>query len=121
MHYEVTKPIREPIFGIGIHTTDFVYLATRHSDERLCTGTVGIGHHVLSFDIPSFPFMPGVYSLRAGVAEGNAARTIFYAENLYHLQVISGDAKHRTWNEGLVFLPGEWSFPTVNQYQWRGE
>lgn len=109
LHYEVTKEIRVPIFGVGIHTTDFIYLATQHSINQLKLDHLEAGRHVLTFDIPSFPFMPGVYSLRAGVAEGSGARTIFYAENLLHLQVVSDNAEDRTWNEGLVSLSGIWS------------
>ncbi|HWQ94357.1 MAG TPA: ABC transporter ATP-binding protein [Gammaproteobacteria bacterium] len=109
LNFEVTKEIRVPIFGIGIHTTDFIYLATQHSINQLKLDHLEAGHHVLTFDIPSFPFMPGVYSLRAGVAEGSGARTIFYAENLLHLQVVSDNAEDRTWNEGLVSLSGIWS------------
>ncbi len=112
LRYEVTKKIHTPIFGIGVHTTDFIYLATEHSINQLTLDYLDPGQHVLTFDIPSFPFMPGVYSLRAGVAEGNAARTIFYAENLLHLQVVSDNAEDRTWNEGLVALSGSWSYDT---------
>lgn len=109
LHYEVKKEIRVPVFGVGIHTTDFIYLATQHSINQLKLDHLEAGHHVLTFDIPSFPFMPGVYSLRAGVAEGSGARTIFYAENLLHLQVVSDNVEDRTWNEGLVSLSGSWS------------
>ncbi len=112
LNYEVTKEIRVPIFGIGIHTTDFIYLATQHSINQLKLDNLEAGQHVLTFDIPSFPFMPGIYSLRAGVAEGSGARTIFYAENLLHLQVVSDNAEDRTWNEGLVSLSGIWSYTT---------
>ncbi|RFC35547.1 MAG: ABC-type polysaccharide/polyol phosphate transport system, ATPase component [Candidatus Nitrotoga sp. SPKER] len=112
LNYEVTKEIRMPIFGIGIHTTDFIYLATKHSINQLKLEHLEAGHHVLTFDIPSFPFMPGVYSLRAGVAEGTAARTIFYAENLLHLQVVSDNTEDRAWSEGLVSLPGVWRYST---------
>jgi ABC-type polysaccharide/polyol phosphate transport system ATPase subunit len=109
LHYEVKKEIRVPVFGVGIHTTDFIYLATQHSINQLKLDHLKAGRHVLTFDIPSFPFMPGVYSLRAGVAEGSGARTIFYAENLLHLQVVSDNVEDRTWNEGLVSLSGNWS------------
>ena len=110
LDYEVTHEIRVPIFGIGVHTTDFLYLATPHSINHLKLEALEAGRHIVTFDIPSFPFMPGVYSIRAGVAEGTGSRTIFYAENLLHLQVISNRVEDMTWNEGLVSLPGVWSY-----------
>lgn len=109
LHYDVLRPLREPVFGIGVHTTDFVYLATRQSNEQIDVKALGEGSYVVTFDVPAFPFMPGVYSLRAGVAEGASCRTIFYAENLVHLQVVSDSAGDRTWNEGIVELAGAWS------------
>ena len=116
--FEVKKEIRVPIFGLGIHTTDFIYLATQHSINQLKLDRLSVGRHVLVFDIPSFPFMPGVYSIRAGVSEGTAARTIFYGENLLHLQVVSDNADNRIWNEGLVSLSGTWSYsPTLSNIE----
>jgi len=109
--FEIKKEIRLPVFGIGIHTTDFIYLATQHSFNQLKLDRLDVGRHILVFEIPSFPFMPGVYSIRAGVAEGTAARTIFYSENLLHIQVVSDSVEDRTWNEGLVSLSGIWSLP----------
>ncbi len=108
--FDITEEIRVPIFGVGIHTTDFIYLATQQSLNQLKLDRLEVGRHVLVFDIPSFPFMPGVYSIRAGVAEGTGARTIFYAENLLHLQVVSDNVEDRTWNEGLISLSGAWSY-----------
>lgn len=112
LSFDVTQVIRTPVFGVGVHTTDFIYLATQQSLNQLKLDRLDIGRHVLTLDIPSFPFMPGVYSIRAGVAEGTAARTIFYAENLLHLQVVSDNVEDRTWNEGLVSLSGVWSYAT---------
>ena len=109
IEYEVMKEIRVPIFGIGLHTTDFIYLATQHSINHLKLDHLETGRYLLTFGIPSFPFMAGVYSIRAGVTEGSAARTIFYAENILHVQVVSENAENRSWNEGLVSLSGEWS------------
>jgi lipopolysaccharide transport system ATP-binding protein len=112
LKYEVMKEIRVPIFGIGIHTTDFIYLATQQSMHQLKIDKLNVGLHEFVFDIPSFPFMPGIYSMRAGVAEGPASRTIFYAENLLHFQVLSENVEDMTWNDGIVPLPGFWTYVT---------
>ena len=58
LDYEVTKEICVPVFGVGIHTTDFIYLATQHSINQLTLDRLEAGRHVLTFDIPSFPFTP---------------------------------------------------------------
>jgi hypothetical protein len=114
LRYEVTKKILTPIFGIGIHTTDFLYLATTHSINKLNIDNLDIGVHEFFLDIPSFPFMSGIYSLRVGVAEGLACRTIFYSENILHFQVVADNVTDMTWSEGLVSLPGFWSYKQSN-------
>ncbi len=109
LRYEVMRQIRLPVFGVGVHTTDFLYLATQPSIHQLELDRLEPGTYVLNCDIKTFPFLPGTYSIRAGVAEGNAGRTIFYAENLLHLQVVSDNAEDRIWKEGFVSLSGVWS------------
>jgi len=44
------------------------------------------------------------------MAEGAARRTIFYAENLLHLQVTPDNVTDMAWNDGLVALPGSWQY-----------
>ena len=56
--------------GLGIHTTDFVYLTTHNSeiiDSRIDLGT---GDHDIYLRIAHFPLLPGVYML----ADGNNSR-----------------------------------------------
>ncbi len=113
LRYQVLNEIKEPIFGIGIHTTDFIYLATQHSIDQIKLDKLEVGLHEFVFDISSFPFMPGIYSLRTGVAEGLASRTIFYAENLLHFEVITENVTDMVWNEGLVSLSGLWTYITA--------
>ena len=109
LEFEVISEITDPVFGIGVHTTDFIYLATQHSINQLNLKKLKPGIHTLTLDIPSFPFMPGVYSIRSGVAIGASSQTIFYSENLLHFEVITENLEDLTWNEGIVSLPGTWS------------
>lgn len=110
LRYQVNTELKTPVLGVGIHTTDFIYLATRQSFGQLEIDSLSPGLHEFIFDIPAFPFMPGVYSIRAGMAEGSARRTIFYAENLLHLQVTPDNVTDMAWNDGLVALPGSWQY-----------
>jgi ABC-type polysaccharide/polyol phosphate transport system ATPase subunit len=112
--YEVKEDIQLPVFGIGIHTTDFIYLATQQSTNQIKIDNLEKGIHEFIFEIPSFPFLPGVYSIRSGVSGGTVSRTLFYAENLLHFQVISQNIDDVTWNEGLVSLPGCWKYMSLS-------
>jgi ABC-type polysaccharide/polyol phosphate transport system ATPase subunit len=110
--YNIKQNVSKPIFGLGIHTTDFLYLATSQSIGELETGDLTPGLYTLRYKIEQFPFLPGNYSLRLGVALGDTFHPIFYAENIHPIQVGNTDinrATASTGNEGFISLNGDWS------------
>lgn len=110
--YRVKKVLPEPIFGLGIHTTDFLYLATSQSLGELALGNLAPGVYTLSYKIRRFPFLPGVYSLRLGVALSGSFQSVLYSENVIPIQVVAphiNRAVVSAQNEGFVALDGEWS------------
>ena len=109
--YHVKKPLPEPIFGLGIHTTDFLYLATSQSLGQLSPGLLTPGIYILNYKIREFPFLPGVYSLRLGVALAGTFQPVFYSENVIPIQVVAphiNRAVVSSHHEGFVALDGEW-------------
>jgi ABC-type polysaccharide/polyol phosphate transport system ATPase subunit len=110
VRFKINRSIVSPIFGLGVHTIDFIYLATAISEERFAGVKLAPGIYEAMLRIDNFPFLPGVYSLRLGINEGELTSTIFYAESVFNFQVSSA-LEHRTqaMQEGLVELPGEWS------------
>jgi len=94
-------------FGFGFHTTDFLYLTTHNSEEQLQLHRIPIGEHEIQCRLSNFPLLPGVYSLRFGVTAGQAARTIFYSENLRHFQVVG--RVPITVREGFFALDVRWA------------
>ncbi|RFC32993.1 MAG: ABC-type polysaccharide/polyol phosphate transport system, ATPase component [Candidatus Nitrotoga sp. MKT] len=110
--YRVKKMLPEPIFGLGIHTTDFLYLATSQSLGKLVPGNLLPGIYTLSYTVRNFPFLPGVYSLRLGVALAGSFQPVFYSENVVPIQVIASHINRAVvsgQNEGFIDLDGEWS------------
>jgi hypothetical protein len=107
--FEVRSTLSVPRFGFGFHTSDFLYLATHHSHLSVPVQQIDPGEHLIECVVRNLPFAPGTYGIRVGVAVGEAARTVFYAENLAHLRVEDADAYIRTWQEGIVTLDTAWS------------
>ncbi len=105
--------MRDPVFGIGVHTSDMLYLATHHSDVQLPIGDFEPGDHTIRCVLRRLPLTPGVYSLRFGISEGAGATTAFYAENLVHFQVTTaGSTEAPPPNaEGFFALEAEWEAP----------
>ncbi|MDP2978889.1 MAG: Wzt carbohydrate-binding domain-containing protein, partial [Thiobacillus sp.] len=114
--YKVNKPLQEPIFGLGVHTTDFLYLATSQSIGQLMPGKLSPGTYTLSYKVRSFPFLPGVYSLRLGVALGGSFQPVFYSENVLPIQVIAPHINRAVasgTNEGFISLNGVWNLTST--------
>lgn len=103
----VLQNLNEVTFGFGFHTTDFLYLTTHNSEEQLNISHLSPGEYEIACKVNRLPLLPGVYSLRFGVTAGQAARTIFYGENLKHFQV-AGDVPI-TVRDGFFALDARWA------------
>ncbi|MBW2647307.1 MAG: ABC transporter ATP-binding protein [Deltaproteobacteria bacterium] len=100
----------KPIFALGVHTTDFLYLATHRSLEQIKTDSLSPGLHNLSCKINSFPILPGAYSLRMSISSGEICSTIFYAENILHFTVVSERLRRsEIASEGFFQFNANWT------------
>lgn len=97
--------LRKPVFSIGIHTTDFLYLAT-HGNQVAKELPPGV--HIIQCLIKCFPLLPKGYSLRLGIDVEDFGRTIFYGENLKHIQVVQPGVNKLFTSEGFIKLDCEW-------------
>ncbi len=110
--YKVNRTLPEPIFGLGVHTTDFLYLATSQSLNQLVPSILQPGKYILKYKIYRFPFLPGVYSLRLGVALSGTFQPVFYSEGVMPIHIIAPNISRAVLsaqNEGFIALDGEWS------------
>jgi lipopolysaccharide transport system ATP-binding protein len=100
----------KPVFGVGIHTTDFLYLASTDSQDEFRHQIYPPGIYRINCTLKSFPLLPGVYSIRIGIAFGEIASTAYYAENLFHFTVDAEHGKSRATlgESGFVPLSTEW-------------
>lgn len=115
VEYEVKRPLPRPIFGIGVHTTDFFFLATSQSTEAIRDANLAPGRYEVAFRVSRFPFLPGVYSLRVGVALGDSFHPVFYSENVLSLPVVAGTKKTQdlAHGDGFVELEGSWDLRSL--------
>ncbi|MBU2571539.1 MAG: ABC transporter ATP-binding protein [Gammaproteobacteria bacterium] len=100
------KELDEVTFGFGFHTTDFLYLTTHNSEEQLTIHCLAQGLYEIACTINRLPLLTGVYSIRFGITAGQAARTIFYGENLKHFQVVGKIPI--TVRDGFFALDANW-------------
>ncbi len=102
--------LNKPYFGIGVHTTDFLYLATENTDDLFQEKTLYPGTHVIEMKVSSFPFLPGAYSIRVGIGGGDISKPLFYEESMFTFLVkMPGRHIRSTMKEGFVSLSPEWT------------
>jgi lipopolysaccharide transport system ATP-binding protein len=93
-------------FGLGVHTTDFVYLATHSSEAADKQFNLPAGDSTVYCDIAHLPLLPGVYQLRLGISD-RAGATLFYGESLCQLQVASNGTP-AAMRDGVFALSARW-------------
>ena len=115
IRFRAASALRHPQFGVGVHTSDMLYLATHQSDQQLSIDMVDAGEYTIRCVFRRLQLTPGVYSLRFGVAEGVGSTTVFYAENLKHFQITAvGSTDHVPTNpEGFFALDADWQAPEL--------
>ena len=109
LRYRFTERLTNPIFGVGVHTVDFLYLGTSITEERFANRELEPGIYELTFRINRFPFLPGVYAVRLGVNSGILTNAVFYKESALSFQVVkTGVHRSQSMQEGFVALDGAW-------------
>jgi len=92
-------------FGVGFHTTDFVYISTAHTGHVL---NITPGEHCIEVTIDDIPLMPGVYGIRAGFHD-KSFRTLWYGENIINFVVNARDSGSRPVSQqSLIDIPVAW-------------
>lgn len=109
--YRLRADLSQPNFGIGIHTTDSLYLATHNSQEQLGRPKLlPSGIYRIDYAVKALPFLPGMYSLRLGIQVGGLSSPIFHVENIAQFQVEAESiTRAATSQSGFVALDGSWN------------
>lgn len=108
------KSLKNVTIGLGVHTTDFVYLATHNSEASNSAVTLSRGEHEVFVRVKNLPLLPGVYMWRMGISHGEMGKTAFYADNLLQLSVDMPEGARfpSSMREGFFALDAEWEFPS---------
>ena len=108
--YRILRPLSRPVFLIGIHTTDFIYLGAARSIADISLDHLDEGLHQVVCHIRRLPLLPGVYAFRTAVFTGEMFSTTFSTENLLPFQVEFQHAGEIENNlEGIIPLYTTWA------------
>jgi ABC-type polysaccharide/polyol phosphate transport system ATPase subunit len=96
-------------FWVGIHTTDFFYLATQSSEEHLARPDIAPGTFAVRCKLKRLPLLPGIYSLRVGLQVGEFRTPLLHAENVFQFRVDAEDiSRAQALDLGFIALNAEW-------------
>jgi lipopolysaccharide transport system ATP-binding protein len=110
----VNKPLKNPIFVFGVHTTDFVKVTTTTSPPAIRASLLPVGVHELLFSIERLPLLPGVYSVRLSIDVEEPIKNIFYGENMLHFSVVDNRLQRSSSQcEGFFLLNTCWQAPRL--------
>jgi lipopolysaccharide transport system ATP-binding protein len=109
------RDVKRPVFLVGVHTTDFLYLTRHHSERQVNVERLPSGQYEVVCRISQCPLLPGIYALLLGVAEGLGSSGLFYAENIVHFQVKSNPAEPLAPGnrDGFFALDAAWTLPVA--------
>ncbi len=113
LRFIAQKELKVPVFLVGVHTTDFLYLTRHHSERQLKVERLAAGEYEVMCRISQCPLLPGIYALLLGIGEGLGRSSLFYAENLVIFQVKSSRAESLSPGDrdGFFALDATWSVP----------
>jgi hypothetical protein len=115
MTYLVKAPLIEVNFGLGVHTIDFIYLATNNWFDEHTLVNLNAGMVTVIFRIDRILLLPRKYSLRVGVSIGEKHVPIYYSESVTQFQVVAPSASiSRIQETGFFIVEGAWELHENN-------
>lgn len=108
--FSCARPLHSAAFGIGVHTSDALYLATENSGALFSGQTIPPGVHTLRCTLDLSPLLPDTYALRLGVSAGAMGEVLFYGENLWLFRITNPEIRGAEYGkEGYFDLRASWS------------
>ena len=105
LHYEAHEPIRDPVFGIGIHTHNGIHLTGPNSLlDGYAIDSLG-PRGVIVYRVPFLPLLEGLYQLSVAIHDRSDAVMYDYHDRLHPFFVLPGASQER---HGLLTLNGRW-------------
>jgi ABC-2 type transport system ATP-binding protein/lipopolysaccharide transport system ATP-binding protein len=106
IHYDTTKPVTEPVFGLAFHHESGVHVSGPNSQAGgTVAGTVdGPGYADYHFD--RLPLNAGMFVVTAGIVDSSQTHVFDYRDQAFELRVQPGPGPDVP---GMVRLDGRWT------------
>ena len=107
LHYDAHTPVDGPVFGIGIHHENGIWLSGPNTafDKFSIARIEGKGY--VDYHIPTLPLLNGAYRVSAAVVDSAMLHTFDMHDRLYPL-VVQSDSLSDQY--GIMMIPHCWSW-----------
>jgi lipopolysaccharide transport system ATP-binding protein len=105
MHYQAKRPVDDPVFGIGLHHENGLWLAGPNTDVDRFSLPCVEGSGSIDYTIRALPLLSGRYLLSVAVVDSSQLHTFDHHDRSYGLVVQNRIGRERY---GIIPLPGEW-------------
>ena len=110
MHFDTTKPIDKPVFGLALETVEGTYVWGHHSrDGNLVPDRIE-GRGSIDLVVPALPLQTNTYDLNASIVDYTTTHTYDFRRACYRFDVLNGTPHE---SGGLVVLGGRWGHLTA--------
>ncbi|MEI7643661.1 MAG: ABC transporter ATP-binding protein [Chloroflexales bacterium] len=105
IHYRAPAPVREPIFGVGIHTESGLWISGPNTsfDKFYIPQIAGNGY--VDYDVPDLPLLQGRYPVSVAVVDTTMLHPYDLHDRRYTLVVQSNGQADQY---GIVTMPHRW-------------
>ena len=103
MHYRVSEPVPDAVFGLGFVHESGVSVAGPNSGATLQIRDLRAGEGYVDFQVPDLLFQPGIFEITTAVV--HQGHVYDYRDRAFDLRVRGAG----TDEPGLVRLPGSWT------------
>ena len=105
IHYEIDKPVDDPVFGIMFYTQNDTYITGEHMRMRdVRMGRVEEGGYV-DYGFDELAINPGTYTLSIAVTDWSLTHRFDFWDHAFTLDVRPGIA---SYYNGILHLDGSW-------------
>jgi ABC-2 type transport system ATP-binding protein len=107
-HFDLSEPIRRPVFGLSFHTPDGVHIAAPNTRDAECVPDRLEGQGHVDFYMQHVLLAPGTYEMSVALHDHSCLHPYDFRHRLFRFDVDPGIPRA---SYGLVSLPGTWHVP----------
>jgi hypothetical protein len=106
LHYRFEETIRQPVFGLALHTIDGVHITGPNTRDASFVPSQLSGEGWVDLEVPRLLLVRGIYDVSASIVDHSCLHTYDHRHRALRFDVERGDPEEQF---GVVSLGGTWN------------